>query len=517
MASESRIKFSLFSSFKGKGFDEAEKSLKKISSTTDKAHHTMSGAISELSKMDGQLGNVARSVGQVSHAFAQLGMVGGIIAAAQIAIDSWTEKMKQAADKLVSTTKANAERMMERLKNTIQRHLQGLDDDMQNTVKTVDVAIAKLDALAQRQSRISQANAQLDIAKGNKTISDIQIEKLNAMIHEETDAGKALVAAKYDVKIAEEKYAQAISQGEAARKKAEHELELADMRKIELESKIAVAQEHLNKALEEEANASVLDEASRKQFTTRREAAEKEVENAQKDFADATTAVEVAEKTLEAVIIQTTQRREEANAQITQTKNAEKKLEDAANERAEKLKEKAVLEDELFDQQKNFGEAIRKANDAIKQAQDNLANIDKAQERTQKGIQTDLAKHQGIGGAGYKWQLDENGNPTSLKDWQRAQRYAERAERDAKKAERAGSANQKKLAELEEKQRKGKYLSDDEKKKLDNLRKWDNEKNGKQREEEKLRKAQADKEKLEREQAEAVKDIRDKLDKLGLK
>lgn len=513
---EAKVRISLFSTLKREGFVEADKSIKAVGKTATDATAAMGGVFNEVQQMDGALGKVAGGVAKVGSAFQQLGMIGGVVAGVQIALDSWVNHMKDAAEKMVDIATKAAAKAKDRLQNAITARAREVDESLKNTVGLAEAAIRRLDRLAAAQAKISQANAQLDMSRGEKTIADIQIEKLNRMIREQTEAGKAMVAAQYDVKIAEEKYAQAVTQGEAQRRKAEAELDHADERRLELESKVAEAKSHLAVATQAEADAAVLDAAAQKQFAAKRELAENLLAQAEEELANQQAAVKVAESNLEAVSIETSRRRDEANAQIAQTKAAEAELARAAKEQAEKLEERRLLEDELYETNRQYQTKMEELTATIADAKRKQEEIIKSQENTKSGMERDKARSSQTGRE-YDYQTDANGNVAAFEDWQRAQRWAERQKRDNARADRAAAQGEKQLDDLRRRRDEGENLSERERKRLEDLEKWDSERKGTMREDERIRKATEEMQKLDREHLAVVKDIRKRIDALTIK
>ena len=175
----------------------------------------------------------------------------------------------------------------------------------------------------------------------------------------------------------------------------------------------------------------------------------------------------------------------------------------------------AQLQAELADVTAQAQQAIGKLDNQIAKHQQNIKDIEDAQQRTRTGMAADQQYHKGIGGEGYKYQLDERGLPASMTDWDRANRYAQRAERDAKKADRAASRNQKDYDKLRDKLENGERLTDEEMKKYDKLDRWNRERNGKQKEEAAIKKAEEERKNLEKKSAEAILDIQKKIAKLS--
>ena len=222
---DAQLHFKIGSSFDGQGFQAVNKEVENAGKAGKKLSGALGNVLSEAQKLDGALGNTAKMASNVVNGFAQMGIIGGIVAGAKSAMDMFFDSAKEGLDKMVKAAQEGAARQQRILQKTVDEHIKGVHDANEATRKMGAEAVKQFDETAQAAVKASQLIAQTDIARANNSIAKVQIEKLNAIIKEETDAGRAVVAAKYDLKIAELKAAQAeeltAKKSEEARKAVE--------------------------------------------------------------------------------------------------------------------------------------------------------------------------------------------------------------------------------------------------------------------------------------------------------
>ena len=96
MANESRIKFSLFSTFSGKGFQEAQQGIEATSKTVDKAHRAVGQLAGQLEQLPGPAGKATSAVFGLARAGKELGVLGVVMAGAGVAMNYFTQKLEEA-------------------------------------------------------------------------------------------------------------------------------------------------------------------------------------------------------------------------------------------------------------------------------------------------------------------------------------------------------------------------------------------------------------------------------------
>lgn len=150
---------------------------------------------------------------------------------------------------------------------------------------------------------------------------------------------------------------------------------------------------------------------------------------------------------------------------------AEAKAKQAANEKAEADKAAAA---DLSAALRLEQDAADKATAAAQKADEKIMRLDrriKAAEndiaRQSAGMAADARHTNGIFGP-YQYHTDENGQIDNAIDRDRALRFGARAARDAQRAERRNDAQRKRAQNISDRMRRGGYVTDAEKKFLDN-------------------------------------------------
>lgn len=527
---DTTLHFKVGSTFDGSGLVAANKEIQNAAKQGKKLSSALGNVISEAQKADGVLGKVACTVGNVVNGFSQLGIVGGIAAGAKSAMDWFFDSAKADLDKMVAQAKANADAMHRQLQRTVDSHIKGVHDANEATRSMGAEAVKQFDEVAAAAVKASQLIAQTDIARGQHSIAAVQVEKLNAMIKEETDAGKALVGAKYDLQIAEMKAAQSEERAATSSEAARKAVETARERQKAAQNQLTLAEQALAIARDKEARLSHVRSADTSKLAGEVKAAELAYKEALRVQRQSAQGISDAEERLRAAEIQQATAREEGQAAILQAQMALDKVNEAERKAAEAREKEAAEAEEAarklaarnaaqaaYDDQvgllKGLGEQrIGALADDIKKMREEIEQIGKDMDRVREGVETDAKVKNGLMGV-YKYVLDKNGNPDNFIDWQRAMRYAERAERDRRNRERRDSQFQKKMQDLQDKldKRGEKALTDREKEALKRWNEYQEQKNGRERREAEIKQKQLAIEKIRQQMADDLKEAKETL------
>lgn len=160
-----------------------------------------------------------------------------------------------------------------------------------------------------------------------------------------------------------------------------------------------------------------------------------------------------------------------------------------------KEERKKEADQKLAEEQEKAKEQQKKIGDTIQRLLREIRDIEKARERTRKGMETDHKNHNGLFGP-YRYHLDENGNISNFTDWDRANRYAGH-DNDEQKAKRRQETDDARMRDIQDRLEAGKYVSEADQKKYDRWRQFKTERDGEE-------KRKAEIENLQQEQQTAV-------------
>jgi len=520
---DTTLHFKLGSTFDGSGFAAASKEIEKAGKAGKKLSGAMGNIIGEAQKLEGALGKTAGAVGNVVNGFAQMGIVGGIMAGVKSALDWFFSSWQEELDKTLEKTREAASYAERRLQAMVDRHVKSVHDANEATRTMGAEAVKQFDDVVAAAVKASQLIAQTDIARGQHSIASVQVEKLNAMIKEETDAGKALVSAKYDLKIANMKAAQmeerAVTSSEAARKA----VDAARDRQEKAKNQVALAEIALAKAREKETAFVHQDSAAKAKLAVEVKAAENAYKEALRNQRLSAQGISDAEERLREAEIKQATAREEGHAAILQAKMALDKVNEAERKAAEAREKEAKAAEEAarLDAEKRYhddvtqdqGNArIKALTDSIEELTGEIKKIDKSLADVKEGMETDARVKNGTFGE-YKYSIGPDGTPDNFIDWQRAMRFAERAEHDRKTKARRDSQFQEKMKNLQDKldKRGEKALTDREKEALKRWNEYQDAKNGRERREQEIKQKQME---IDRTRQQMAKDIHESRDLL---
>lgn len=532
---DNRIQFSIFSTFSGEGFKKANAALKTSARSGKDVLGAIRGIAGEAAKAGGALGKVAQGMGGIVDGVAHMGVMGGILGAASAAVDALAAHFKSAADEMVKEAKRAREEVERENSKIFAGHVeefaQNWREGFVEAEKFARESINK-DIYA---AKLAQADESLAAADRSMKLTQMEAEKFSAVLKEQTDEGKALVEAQWNLKIAEEKAAAVRADGDAKHEAAmlavvaaEHKREDAATKAAEAAKYIAEADKYL--ADWEGSHAENVQKAW-KEVKAKRDAAQSALEKAQEDERKATEEVALAKKQAELVERQNkearakeTQAIEACRASLKEVTDANQRNAEARDKQTEDMKMAEALKQQRTDVQAAGNARLRELDRQIEDAQKLAKESEAAKDATRAGMEADQRYHRGIGGEGYKYQTDADGNPLTLADWRRAQRYGVgtkdhpgRLGRNNDSAKKADAAAQRAYDAAKARRDAGKKLSPKEQKLLDDMDARKKERDGAKEAAEKEKAAREEKEKLEKKMALAVLDINKQLQKLGLK
>ena len=519
------LNFKIGSTFSGAGFQAANKEIQNAAKEGKKLSGAFGNVLAEAQKLDGAMGKVAGGVGSVINGFAQLGIVGGIVAGVKAGMDAVFDSLKEGYDKMVKEAQRGAEEQKRALQRVVDSHIKEVATANEATKRLGAEAVKQFDEVAAAAVRASQLIAQTDIARGTNSIANMQVEKLNAIIKEETDAGKALVAAKYDVQIAEKKAAQQAEQSATAIANAQQQVVSAHERVAQTNNQVALAEAALAEARDKQTRLAHIRMADTKALAQEVRTAETNLAAARREQAKSAEGVFTAEEKLKQVELTQATARANAEAGILQAKMALDKVnaaEEAAAaarqkeaEEAEKAAKRLALQQQAADREQfikdDARDAIAGLQNEIKQLTDEIKEINDSRDRAQRGVNTERGVNNW--GPGYNWQLDQNGVPNNFIDWKRAERFFERAERDRKTAEKRDNQFQEKMRLLQEKadKRGTDALSKREREQLKQWQAYQEAKHGRERREQEIKEKQAVIDRIRRQMADDLRLIKEEL------
>ena len=526
---DAQLHFKLGSSADTRGFEAMSREVERAGKEGKKLSGALGNVLSEAQKLDGALGNTAKMASNVVNGFAQMGIIGGIVAGAKTAMDLFFDSAKEGYDKMAKAAQDNADRQQKALQKAVDAHIKGVHDANEATRKMGAEAVKQFDETAAAAVKASQLIAQTDIARANNSIAKVQVEKLNAIIKEETDEGRAVVAAKYDLKIAELKAAQAEELSTEKSKEASKAVETARGRVAQTQNQLNLAEQALAKAKDEESKLSHVRMADTKKIKEEVAQAERAYKEAQRNHTQSVNGLANEEEKLKAVEINVSTERTNQEAAILQAKIALEKANEAEEkaakarlkeaEEAEKAAKKLAAKNAARDMEAALAERTGFSEELagqlaadVKKLREEVEDINKDMVRVREGVETDARVKNGTFGT-YHYRLDANGNPDNFIDWRRAVRFAERAERDRATREKRDSQFQKKMQDLQDRldKRGEKALTEREKDALKRWNEYQNQKTGRERREAEIKQKQEKIEFLRKQIAQDVKETKEMI------
>ena len=298
-----KIQFEIGSIFTEEGFKKLNNALKTAGKETNNVRGLFGGLLNQASQIDNGFGQMAGKVSGVVQAFAQMGVVGGVLAVVKEGVDMAVSKLKEMEEEYDNVWKKMNDQIEDKNIKIYTEKINGLKDSLKSLKEVTISNISSFDQMATSIATMSSAIAKVEGASGNYTISQMLVEQFNEMMKQETDAGMKAVQAKYDLAIAEEKAAQEEEANltlitEARRK------ELFAKEQVEnTEKALSEANDALKQATEAELFAKQKWSTTSSQYTEavgKATEAQNTVNQLTKDLANRKLALRVAEKELEA-------------------------------------------------------------------------------------------------------------------------------------------------------------------------------------------------------------------------
>lgn len=282
----SKLTFQIGGVFSGEAFKKANNAVATLGAQTKKATQMSTPLIGALGAMDQSASKLVRSVSGIGTAFAQLGLAGGLVAAAQMALDHYFDKAKSGLDAMVRNAEAAAQKMQKALADDIARALRRPVDAMKEVRVGAERTQKAFENMAAAALKVSKATAQTGIAGGNLEIANLEALKTNGIIGFGSDKeGAAMYAAERDIEIAEAKYKQTRLEQSTRVEQAAKEAEIAAESERLVAEKLKKAREALAVAVEEETRLSRLrDKSHAEKAAATRAQAEEMVASAEREL-----------------------------------------------------------------------------------------------------------------------------------------------------------------------------------------------------------------------------------------
>lgn len=154
---EARIKFSLFSTFDRKGFNQAESLVKSTGEKGKQAAEALGSVATEASKLGGTLGAVVGSVDTLIKSFAAFGVVGAIVGGIKAGIDIASQYFMDKSDELVKFTTDAAQKATNRLKSIVSESISALDKSFDKSINKINEYISSVKSANTDIAKVSSA------------------------------------------------------------------------------------------------------------------------------------------------------------------------------------------------------------------------------------------------------------------------------------------------------------------------------------------------------------------------
>ena len=527
----------------------ATRALNTVSSLSSKVGRACNGMTQAMSAFGGaassSLGKVASGVGNLVGAFATMGPVGGIVAGISLAFETWSKRATEAAEKC----KKFADELKAAIDAKFNAELAKMNDSLKDTASEADRAAKAVENMAKAYLTLSAAQDATVKAENNNDLAILRNQKQVAMGAAGSDGEKARVGAAYDTQIAQTRLAQIVQEQAAKIETAVYEETTAQKKlKIAIEKeeewRLAVA-----KAEEEQAEMSGVDAKLDKALAEKVRKANEAYEKAVEEHEKAEDAAEVATEKVKTARLEQAAAITDARTAVIAATQTEEKLSKSLKEAQEKrikAEEAAALAATKKDLQEQLKEAENRGKEAAGAVNAANAEVAAAQQKFNSNINANLAnarinqqmsarQAQGSGfvrsattsaeakaeqAAAAQVAVNQgiaNGTIRNTTQMQNAAKAAARANRDynsSKEAnqEKRDAAEYERLSNMSEK-----AMSQWQKNRLGQLQKL---KDAKDKDANDLAAAEQKKQQLEQAQIDAAKDvkeIKEKLEELGLK
>ena len=218
------IQFQIGSEFSGEGFKAAQNATASLNKDVKAAAGQAGQLASALGGMDNAVGNAARALSGMLNTFMTLNpvMIGitATISALTYAYNEHkkgAEELKKATDELNESLRKTNDASNAAFTDTVLSRIRDAQKDFERITKHANDMTAAMNGLAN--------------ARAQGGVIAIQAEKLQAVMNEVTEEAKQLTAAEYDLRIATEKAA-------AGRERAQQQLTAAHQAVVDAEKRI---------------------------------------------------------------------------------------------------------------------------------------------------------------------------------------------------------------------------------------------------------------------------------------
>lgn len=387
-----KIRFEIGSIFTDEGFTKLNNAIKTAGKETKNVKDMFNGLLSEASKVDGTMGQVAGSVGGVIQAFAQMGIAGGVMAAVKAGADLLANSLYELAeeyDKVWQNENARIEADNMKLLNektmAVKASLATLKD-------VVFADATAFDSMTQAAAKMASAVAQVSAGQGATAVSQILIDKFNEMMKAENQAAAQMIEAKYNVALAQEKQRQVeekqnelVNQAKQAQIDAITAVTLAT-------DKVLASQEALTQAQEAEKTARIKFGANSQEYLAAQKNSQDAMNmlaQAQKDATERERARDLATIGVEAALANQQAALNMATLETAKATEAQKAVNGKLQYQEEVLSYSAYTEQEKQAAIKAYTDAISNnmsADRARQLAEDTLMQLKEARDKQEEQI-----------------------------------------------------------------------------------------------------------------------------------
>lgn len=313
----------------------------KISANVKRAMNTVAASCRNASKVvggisaafgslgtiaQGSLAKVAGSVGGVVQALATMGPLGGVITGISAAIELFSSKALNAAKAAEEFAKTNLARGLEKLNQVRADAIVEINRNLAETTSRADKAAKAFDTLANAYLKVARAQSETEKAGGDAALSDLRLQKQNALSNAASPESAALAGADFDVKIANRKYANVVAESAAKVKEATEEAAFAQKRASAAAELEANLKKELAAAEADIIERGDVDREFDKALQARREKAEAAYDRAVNDRVSAEANARAAAEAVKTAQLRQTESVNNATAELVAAKRTQREL-----------------------------------------------------------------------------------------------------------------------------------------------------------------------------------------------
>jgi len=436
MATDNRIKFSLTSDYNGAGFQQALKDIDNTAKSSARASDGVQKLANAATQMPGPVGQAASSasgfLGTLKSLFQATSALPGPLKIAALAIGSFTtgwsigmsivgdkvEEARQRVERAANALQAGIKSRLNWLRNKMDEDLAAMRDNIKST-------IAAFDKLIGRVNKVKAAKDAGNAAQATNAGLLLQTQRDAELAGIQDENERAILAARWEEKIALEERVAVIKQNTENEKEADHNLKNAQDRRAMIEGLVAEAKAAVAEAERDAAAAEKTGTKDMKPFADRIQKARENLAMVEEELWEQETNVKVAEENRKTTLVQNENALLENESNVIKLNEATQRLIDAQTKAAKEQEinaEKTKLNNQISSIKAATDKKITDIDKDIADHRKNIKDIEKAREGTKKGVETDHKKSTFRGG--YQYQTDKDGVIAPFEDWQRAKRYA---------------------------------------------------------------------------------------------